>query len=230
MDYYEPYCTHSVRRDILLVLLSISCTYSIQAKAEPLEEQIVPDVVSTEKRYLFSPEFTISFPQPLLVGLEVRNSDDARFRVFFDTGYFQYPIPIKKLGLKEFSFESGVRYSPPESGFSFSLGAGYRRISSFADVSSVVVGGGSLATGANIVLHTLYLAPEFFYKIDLSKKIEISFGLGVQIPALVLSSMSFENSGADSTDLSVNSFPYLNRVARIILPRVTLLRWIWHFD
>ena len=221
---------YSVRADTI----TASDLLNTQGKTEIVpksELSLLPE--QTAKKYQISPEFTVAFPQPLMIGAEAYRLNAPDLRLYLDAGYFQYPLSISSLGIKALTIESGVRYFPFNSWFCLSLGLGYRNLGAQADVDLGV--GDESTTASSLGLSTLYFSPMIEAKIDLTKRIGIAFGVGAQISLLSSGSMNFQDNtnnmdSSNSPTLAVDSFSYLNHTAGLLMPRVTLFRLLWRLE
>jgi hypothetical protein len=185
---------------------------------------------------MISPELMVSLPQPLMVGVEIHRGEGSLFRMYMDGGYFKYPLSGDgKMAISTGTLESGFRLSPFQSWWSLSVGVGYRQFKYATNsLSSFSIDDEVLATEAAINLSTFYFSPMLEAKVNLSKSWELAFGLGVQIPIVGSGSITLLNSNdgtnSDNSDLlAVDSGNYISRVARLIVPRVTLFRLTWHW-
>lgn len=182
-----------------------------------------------------SPEFTLGFPQPLMLGVELSRESNPEWRVYLDGGYFQYPLKIQTRGGSEYSVETGVRFSPLNNWFSMALGMGYRKIQAYVNTSAFTIDGATIVTDGVANLSTFYISPMLESRIHLSQKIDLMFGLGVQIPLIASGVMTLQNTNnstnsSNSSILAIDQGDSTTRIAQLVLPRVTLLRLVWHFD
>jgi hypothetical protein len=245
VDYHKPHLSHPIGRIglrifqqkwtpiwvMLYFLLSGPCRAEQQV---PIEHQ-APIVEDKQYRIHLAPEFLVTAPQPLLLGLEAFYERLPEIKFFFDGGYVQFPFSIESKGIKELTLETGIRYSPFQNWFRFGLGLGYRKIGFFTNISAFQIDGETLATGAQLNLSTFYLSPMIEALFQVSEHVDIGFGLGLQIPLFYSGTMNLENqnngNNSSNTDvLSVDSLGSMTRIAGLVLPRLTLFHLVWRFE
>jgi|GEM_PF-1218276 hypothetical protein len=211
MDCFQSYFAYALRSFLVLLVLSSS----VRADG-----------------YHYAARGSLGLIQPIMLGMEIHRSDYPNFAAYLDGGYFLFPFSTSHIYFRIFSVESGLRYFFWKKKFSFSLGLGYRNILFLGDLSSLKVQDTTIATQARLAFAAFYFSPGIDYETYISRKLRISFGLGVQVPVFVSSSLSFINDQNHIADglLYVDRYPYFNRVAMFVLPRVTLFKLIWDLD
>lgn len=189
----------------------------------------------------FKPEASLSFPQPLRLGAQMECPasiplclDHALF--IGNLGYFRYPISSSNKSLTIISFEAGnrlfpfTRTAPALKNFYFSFLLGYRRIDfSSSEISAFKVNDEVLVTLASLLMNTIYISPSVGFEYQLSDRITAGSEVGVELALFGRGSIYLENSNTgdtsdNSTLLSLPTNGALNRVARLLAPRITFFR------
>jgi len=185
-------------------------------------------------------EFSLAAPQPLKLGAEIYcTADDffcsERLRYYMNVGYIQYPFSSSSTSFSIFSVEAGTRYFPWQSVFYVGLGLGYRQMGVSANISAFQVEGETVATSANMNLSTPYLSPTLGVNISVGKSIFLGFDLGVQVPIFAAGSLKMIDSTTGTTSdtsavLKVTSDRAMGRIAGLIIPTVTLIRFSYYMN
>lgn len=189
----------------------------------------------------WGPEFEVSFPQPLQVGVQLACTGDTflchpSWKYYVDGGAFGVPLSSGSRNLNIFSVETGARFIPFSFPLTFALGIGYRYISfSTQDVSAFLLDGEAVASEASLNFATLYLGPSIGWDFALSDQLSLGIQAGVQLAligngSLFLSDKSTGANSANSALLATDSGAPLGRVASLVVPSLTLVRLTWRFD
>ena len=180
--------------------------------------------------FIYAPEFGVTFPQPIRIGVEART--DTKVRYFFGGGYIKYPFSESTHQFSVMSFEGGARYFPHFYGLYAGLGLGYRRVGVTTNVSAFQIEGQAIATSASLALNTIYLFPSIGINFGLTKKLFIGFDIGVQYALAAWGSLNMNADGltTNPNDLQVDNGPAMNRVAGLLVPEITLFRLSWVLD
>ena len=180
--------------------------------------------------FVYAPEFGVTFPQPLRIGVEART--DTKVRYYFGGGYFKYPLGSSTHQFSVMSFDGGARYFPHFYGLYASLGLGYRRVGVTTNVSAFQIEGQAVASSASLALNTIFFFPSIGINFGLTKKLFIGFDIGVQYALIAWGSLNMNADGlsTNSNDLQVDNGPAMNRVAGLLVPEITILRLSWVLD
>lgn len=202
-----------------------------------------------------SPEAALSFPHALQIGASVedveenlRTSEEERaetpernrwfslqnFKFFWDFGYLKYASSPND-SLELFDIQLGARYFPLNSWSFISQAVGYRAFSLSRDISTFKIASSSPATSGELNLKTLFYFPALGLSWRVSDSVTLETELGVQISLYADGLLNIKNSvtGQDSTnspDLATDSKTAMSRIASLIIPELTLVRMIYHFD
>lgn len=245
MDRYQSHLYYTVMHWLILLLWSLPCAFGAEESLMDLsdkgqvEESPTPQAEVLQKKTFLeqvSLEAMLSVPQPLLLGAAFTPQALPQIQVYLDGGYFRYPLSQPAtVGISEYSIETGTRYYPTKSWWGVSLGMGYRNlVVGTSRISSFNVDGTTLATAVELGLSTFYISPTLEARIRLSENASLGFGVGLQIAIFASGSALFQNSnnGTNSNNsslLQVGSVAELNRLAYLLFPRITLLRFSWSF-
>ena len=214
--------------------LSFFCLFSTLLSAAPALAEVQ-----------FGPEFSISLPQTLQLGVEAYCTEGAfycqdKLRGYLDLGGLMYPLVLSDRALSVFNLETGVRYFPFSLASTFNpafftgMALGFRNVGIKADLSDFQVDGATLVSSALISLSTVYMGPFVGVKFSLGNGFLLEANVGIQLPLYASGFMylSNGNTGASSNNseqLQVDSGVAISRIARILLPSVTAVRLIRYF-
>lgn len=192
----------------------------------------VPASVSPEWR--ISPQISMTFPQPIQFGAEFRKGLSSNLRPFGEFGYLRLPISGGSKSFKVFSTQVGLRFFPRNGSFFILAGMGYRYLGLAADVSAFKIDGDVEVTQGSVGLRTFFTRFALGGDFQISNHLQLGFDVGIQYPLLggadinLVDTATGENS-SNSAILYVDSTP-MNRVAKLPLPQITLLRLTWLLD
>lgn len=182
-----------------------------------------------------SPQVALALPQPLAIGAETFRAHDTALRGFGSIGYVPVPLPGSGKSLSIFSIQAGARYFPWKRGFFGAFCLGYRHIAFSADTSAFKLDDVVVATNGTIDLHTVFLGSSLGAEFSLSQSLTFGFDLGLQLALMGSGRMNLVDSqtGTDSSNsdiLAINDPSSMERVAKLLLPQITLFRLTWHLD
>ncbi len=180
--------------------------------------------------FRYNPEILISLPQPLQLGVEIYREES--FRYFADFGVFKFPFSASTKSVSLISTAVGVRYFPWNGRFYGTLGVGFSRIAISTDVSALKLDGEQLASFAHVVFSAFFIGPALGVSFDLSTRLRLAIEIGVRIPVLFSGSLEMIDkttgaTSANSETLKVSQGQAMSRIAGLVLPTLTLLRFTW---
>ena len=181
----------------------------------------------------------VALPQPLAVGVEASCQGSERIcredlKFYGTVGFFRWPITVAERSLSAFTLESGARYYPFKFPLYVSAGFGFRQLRLTTDVSSFTIEGESLATSGSLNLSTVYFTPTVGWTFSLSKDLFLGMEVGAQLPLIASGDLYLQDSAtganSDTSDtLKTNSATAMSRIARLPIPKFTLIRLTWYF-
>jgi hypothetical protein len=195
-------------------------------------EQMTAPAVSREWR--ISPQFAISFPQPLQVGVEIGRASLPELRGFADLGYLRLPISGGEKNFRAFSTQLGIRFFPGDRWYFLLLSLGYRYLGAAAEMSAFKIEDQVVANQGTLAFHTLFTRFAVGADFHLSPRLLLGFDLGYQFALLGAAKMELSDSqsgqtSSNSDTLYVDSSP-MRRISKLGLPQLTLLRLTWQMD
>ena len=209
----------------LVVYILFSLWWSqVNASEMPMPQVYAPPLVVTA--------FTtaITFPQPLMIGIQTHRSDTPNWDAFYEAGFFKYPLTSSKRSGADYSMELGVRYHPFSNWFYACSELGFRHIGLNVDISNLKQDGVALASTAQGSIGTFFTGLLVGGEWHLSKGVAIAFDLGYQFALLHTGSITIvtDPSQNDGTDNSVDDSKEMKRISGLPIPQIALLRLVWY--
>lgn len=184
------------------------------------------------------PEFLVSFPMPIQLGLEAQCLGTEFFcsdkmKYYLDLGYFNFRMNSTLQGLSEVGGELGGRYFPAGTHLFLGMGFGFRKIGVQVNSSAFQVAGVSIISSADLGLSSFYFSPVIGWLFDLGARWSLGFEVGAQV-SLISSGNVVLNPGPEAPNdrslFQVNSADPLSRIAGLTIPKFALLRLVWYLD
>lgn len=228
-------------RGLALAMIILLAPAVLSASAIPYagsgietEAAVTADPSAEPGKLRISPEAAIALPQPIKIGAELALPGLSRLRPYGDAGYAWVPFSSGSKSLRVYSLEAGARYFPWEERFFASAALGFRYLGFSTDVSSFKIDDQAVATDGTIATKAFYAGLTLGAEFPLTSKLSFGFDIGLQIPLVAWGSLDLSDSttGADSSNselLAVDSNG-ISRIAKLVLPQITLFRLRWNLD
>lgn len=181
----------------------------------------------------------VSFPELLQLGVRTRCQQECLpmlqdLEFHLSGGGMLYPWVRSDRSFEVLGVQAGTRWFPGQSSFFLLMDLGYRHVGVAADLSFLQIEGETVASSTSVSFSTLYVKPGFGVSFSLGQSWRFEMELGVQLPWLSSGRMSFLNqatgeNSSNSARLQTNSDVAMSRIAGLILPQVTLARFVHHF-
>jgi hypothetical protein len=198
------------------------------ATATQTAEQTLP---SRARKYTVAFTTAIAVPQPLTLGVQVQREGDPDLAVFYEAGFFKYPLTDATRSVSDYSMVAGVRYHPFHNWFYTSAEFGYRHIGVSVDISNLKQDGVALANSATLSLGTVFAGLLVGGEWKLSQNIGVALDLGMQIALLHTGGIEIHSDptqDADPNDLTVDDSAEMGRISGLPLPQIAIFRFIWY--
>jgi hypothetical protein len=204
-------------------------TSAVSADPLPEFETVYPTPTPRPKTDL-AVTVAIALPQPLTFGIQGHREDSKNIDIFFEGGFFKYPITSSDRSFSDYSFQAGVRYHPFRNWFYVTGELGFRELGVSVDISNLKQGGVALANTATLSDGTFFFGALIGGEWKMSTHLSLAFDLGIQIALLHTGSVEIhgdpsQDSGAD---LSVDDSEVLSRISGLPLPQIAILRVLWY--
>lgn len=198
---------------------------------------LVVEVPAVPRHFHVAPVIGISFPQPVVIGVETSCEGESKFcsrhlRYGWEGGFVPLSLSSGQRKLSIFSTQAGVRYFPSArgTGWVFGLGLGFRRISFSTDLSAFKLNNEVLASSATLTTSSLFLAPSVGGRWNLTQNLQIAVDLGIQLAVVSSGGLEFVNNRADrdpAVDLATDTAS-IQRLGSLKIPQITLTRLIYN--
>jgi len=184
--------------------------------------------------FKISPDLSLSFPQPIQVGFEFTRTPISRWRIFGETGIFSVPVRSSDRNFKMFSVQSGIRFFPKDHGLFSMVGFGFRQASFSTNTSAFKIDDEVLATEGRMKVSTFFIQVGVGMTFHLSERLIFGMDAGYQLALLGRASLFFSNSqtqqNSSSSELLTVRSNSLERIARLGIPQITLIRLSYLMD
>jgi hypothetical protein len=173
----------------------------------------------------------IAFPQPLTIGVQAHQKEHPDLDVFYEAGFFKYPVTSSTREFSDYSMAAGARFHPFSNWFYFSPELGFRHIGIKVDISNLKQDGVALANTATLSMGTFFLGLLMGGEWHLSENVALAFDFGIQIALLhtggigIVADPSQDN---DPNDLTVDDSKEMSRISGLPLPQIAILRFVWY--
>jgi hypothetical protein len=181
-------------------------------------------------RFTFAFTTAIAFPQPLTIGVQVHSRDAPNFDVFYQAGFFRYPLGSSDRSFSDYSIEAGVRYHPFGNWFYTTAELGFRHVGVVVDLTNLKQDGVQLANSATLSLGTFYAGVLVGGEWKVSTHFSLAFDMGVEIAIIHTGGLTIQADSTedpDPNDLQVDDSLAMGRISGLPLPTIGLLRLIW---
>lgn len=212
MDYHQPYLLK------IIIFLALGATILFQP-ARAFEHVRI------------SPEMSVSLPQPLQLGAEITCLKDSFFcnekmHYFMNSGVFIFPFKLSERSLSLFNVEIGARRQISEGPLYFSSSLGIRNFFIKNNFNSFKIDDDASPSSFQMQLSALYFSPAIGMSFSLSKRLNIGFDLGAQIPLIAWGEMNLVDPSTSSSPeiLAMNSKQASQWLSGTLLPRLTFFR------
>jgi hypothetical protein len=173
---------------------------------------------------------SVSFPQPLMIGIETHRADTPYIAAFYEAGFFKYPITTSTRSVSDYSMEAGIRYHPFHNWFYLVSELGFRHIGINVDISNLKQDGVALANTAQGSIGTFFTGLLAGGQWQLGQSFALAFDLGYQFAIFHTGSITINTdpSQEDGTDYSVDDAREMKRISGLPIPQIALFRLVWY--
>lgn len=179
---------------------------------------------------LFAATAAIGLPQPLTLGIQVHSLTQPALDVFYEGGFFKFPLSSSTRSGSDYTFEAGLRYHPFLNWFYVGSELGFRHVGVNVDISNLKQDGVALANTATLSLGTFFAGILVGGEWRVTSRVALAFDLGIQIALIHTGGITInaDPSQIDGTDNSVDDQRELKRISGLPLPQIAILRGIWY--
>ena len=172
----------------------------------------------------------VAFPQPLTLGIQAHRKDQPGLDVFYEAGFFKYPLTSATRSFSDYSMVVGARYHPFQNWFYTSAELGFRHIGITVDLSNLKQDGVALASSATLNMGTLFFGVLVGGEWKLSQSFGLAFDLGLQLALLHTGGIQIKADPTqdDGSNLSVDDSKEMSRISGLTVPQIAIFRFIWY--
>jgi hypothetical protein len=177
----------------------------------------------------------LGLPQPISLGLvwpEPPIEPIPEWLIPYGKLGIPFELQIGKVKLTLFSMELGTYFAPEPTGFFFNAGLGFRYFQIWANMSSYSIDELTI-TNAKIDFLTFYLTLGLGYCWRLTPAMLLKIGLEGQLALWGKADLILENTNTGQNSSNYAQFATttnqnsMDRIARLFLPKITLLQLTW---
>jgi hypothetical protein len=218
-----------IRRYFFLISLVFGVT---SAAAQDLSNAVVAVASPAESSKTMDFAFTtaVAFPQPLTLGIQAHRKGLPGLDVFYEAGFFKYPLTSATRSFSDYSLVLGARYHPFQNWFYTSAELGFRQVGITVDLSNLKQDGVALASSATLSMGTVFLGLLVGGEWKLSQSFGLAFDLGLQFALLHTGGIQIKPDPTqdDGSNLSVDDSKEMSRISGLTIPQIAIFRFIWY--
>lgn len=162
-------------------------------------------------------EASTGFPQLLRAGKYGYLMGE--FEGYWNAGFMK--IPAGRVSVQSYGIEAGLR-TPLYKRLYASLATGWMSFTGGADVSSIAIESGPVASQVSVQTLGFYFMPSIGGRFPISDSLEYGFDIGLQIPVLAWGYIA-----ADGSTSGLTQGDAIQRLAYLPIPHITLIRISW---